>query len=162
MCSGMVFFFKQKTAYEMRISDWSSDVCSSDLVKGAEQHGQTEPQDEMELETRRKAGLAEREEEGEKRGDGRGDEHHRIARKVARIEFRHRVAHRGDDERGAEHRGWGGHDIRLLEELAADHREMVGNRAEGEAGEEGQAAEDQDDPDEQADPQAAGGGKGAA
>src|SRR3546814_1412489 len=29
---GPVFFFKQKTAYEMRISDWSSDVCSSDLV----------------------------------------------------------------------------------------------------------------------------------
>src|SRR3546814_3575957 len=29
-----VFFFKQKTAYEMRISDWSSDVCSSDLVQG--------------------------------------------------------------------------------------------------------------------------------
>src|SRR3546814_6000871 len=27
----MIFFFKQKTAYEMRISDWSSDVCSSDL-----------------------------------------------------------------------------------------------------------------------------------
>src|SRR3546814_424678 len=27
-----VFFFKQKTAYEMRISDWSSDVCSSDRV----------------------------------------------------------------------------------------------------------------------------------
>src|SRR3546814_2614157 len=27
------FFFKQKTAYEMRISDWSSDVCSSDLSK---------------------------------------------------------------------------------------------------------------------------------
>src|SRR3546814_4563589 len=26
------FFFKQKTAYEMRISDWSSDVCSSDLA----------------------------------------------------------------------------------------------------------------------------------
>src|SRR3546814_7169885 len=30
-----VFFFKQKTAYEMRISDWSSDVCSSDLPCGA-------------------------------------------------------------------------------------------------------------------------------
>src|SRR3546814_1271962 len=30
MCS--FFFFKQKTAYEMRISDWSSDVCSSDLL----------------------------------------------------------------------------------------------------------------------------------
>src|SRR3546814_402631 len=28
-----IFFFKQKTAYEMRISDWSSDVCSSDLLK---------------------------------------------------------------------------------------------------------------------------------
>src|SRR3546814_1474814 len=28
---GVFFFFKQKTAYEMRISDWSSDVCSSDL-----------------------------------------------------------------------------------------------------------------------------------
>src|SRR3546814_3689983 len=28
-----LFFFKQKTAYEMRISDWSSDVCSSDLRK---------------------------------------------------------------------------------------------------------------------------------
>src|SRR3546814_10584580 len=29
------FFFKQKTAYEMRISDWSSDVCSSDLFIGS-------------------------------------------------------------------------------------------------------------------------------
>src|SRR3546814_7552045 len=28
----MIVFFKQKTAYEMRISDWSSDVCSSDLA----------------------------------------------------------------------------------------------------------------------------------
>src|SRR3546814_14450607 len=32
-CS-VVFFFKQKTAYGMRISDWSSDVCSSDLAAG--------------------------------------------------------------------------------------------------------------------------------
>src|SRR3546814_1368654 len=31
MC--VFFFFKQKTAYEMRISDWSSDVCSSDLPR---------------------------------------------------------------------------------------------------------------------------------
>src|SRR3546814_1049414 len=29
----LVFLFKQKTAYEMRISDWSSDVCSSDLIR---------------------------------------------------------------------------------------------------------------------------------
>src|SRR3546814_4235164 len=42
------FFFKQKTAYEMRISDWSSDVCSSDLglhrrniaAQGEDQHRQ--------------------------------------------------------------------------------------------------------------------------
>src|SRR3546814_5103341 len=32
-CAGVVFFFKQKTAYERRISDWSSDVCSSDLAR---------------------------------------------------------------------------------------------------------------------------------
>src|SRR3546814_15248485 len=31
-CFLVIFFFKQKTAYEMRISDWSSDVCSSDLA----------------------------------------------------------------------------------------------------------------------------------
>src|SRR3546814_2509753 len=35
----LFFFFKQKTAYEMRISDWSSDVCSSDLP---DQFGRTE------------------------------------------------------------------------------------------------------------------------
>src|SRR3546814_7883570 len=31
-CPSFLFFFKQKTAYEGRISDWSSDVCSSDLL----------------------------------------------------------------------------------------------------------------------------------
>src|SRR3546814_8173049 len=35
VCAFFVFFFKQKTAYEMRISDWSSDVCSSDLSRHA-------------------------------------------------------------------------------------------------------------------------------
>src|SRR3546814_12447602 len=35
MCLSLFFFFKQKTAYEMRISDWSSDVCSSDLARNA-------------------------------------------------------------------------------------------------------------------------------
>src|SRR3546814_8041896 len=33
-----VFFFKQKTAYELRSSDWSSDVCSSDLLGAGEHH----------------------------------------------------------------------------------------------------------------------------
>src|SRR3546814_15667646 len=36
ICCILFFFFKQKTAYEMRISDWSSDVCSSDLQR---EHG---------------------------------------------------------------------------------------------------------------------------
>src|SRR3546814_4544451 len=41
-----VFFFKQKTAYEMRISDWSSDVCSSDLaaIEALMAHGTAEQQ----------------------------------------------------------------------------------------------------------------------
>src|SRR3546814_12607247 len=34
----LVFFFKQKTAYDMRISDWSSDVCSSDLLDRVSLH----------------------------------------------------------------------------------------------------------------------------
>src|SRR3546814_4556456 len=37
-CLVRFFFFKQKTAYEMRISDWSSDVCSSDLSMDAASH----------------------------------------------------------------------------------------------------------------------------
>src|SRR3546814_10089491 len=36
MYVNLVCFFKQKTAYEMRISDWSSDVCSSDLSTGVD------------------------------------------------------------------------------------------------------------------------------
>src|SRR3546814_8098247 len=44
MCVFVFFFFKQKTAYEMRISDWSSDVCSSDLlVRNAIDHGIESP-----------------------------------------------------------------------------------------------------------------------
>src|SRR3546814_3700257 len=39
VCLFYVFFFKQKTAYEMRISDWSSDVCSSDLCHLRWDHG---------------------------------------------------------------------------------------------------------------------------
>src|SRR3546814_8870908 len=35
---GVFLFFKQKTAYEMRISDWSSDVCSSDLFSSWKDH----------------------------------------------------------------------------------------------------------------------------
>src|SRR3546814_1119897 len=48
----LVFFFKQKTAYEMRISDWSSDVCSADLQTGAryeEAAGGSEPSETYRL-----------------------------------------------------------------------------------------------------------------
>src|SRR3546814_4697054 len=38
----LFFFFKQKTAYEMRISDWSSDVCSSDLFDKTNKKSQAE------------------------------------------------------------------------------------------------------------------------
>src|SRR3546814_7602812 len=38
----ILFFFKQKTAYEMRISDWSSDVCSSDLPQGRTRQGRVQ------------------------------------------------------------------------------------------------------------------------
>src|SRR3546814_2071382 len=43
------FFFKQKTAYEMRISDWSSDVCSSDLLGVAELGEHVEPKPDASL-----------------------------------------------------------------------------------------------------------------
>src|SRR3546814_10698630 len=39
-CCDILFFFKQKTAYEMRISDWSSDVCSADLFSLAHRQSQ--------------------------------------------------------------------------------------------------------------------------
>src|SRR3546814_17682705 len=44
------FFFKQKTAYEMRISDWSSDVCSSDLLPAQRGLGARPGQGEVALE----------------------------------------------------------------------------------------------------------------
>src|SRR3546814_16902704 len=49
LCVSSIFFFKQKTAYEMRISDWSSDVCSSDLclIKPAERQIE-QPEDDRE------------------------------------------------------------------------------------------------------------------
>src|SRR3546814_7275322 len=44
VCYLFFFFFKQKTAYEMRISDWSSDVCSSDLAGSSTTCPSTETQ----------------------------------------------------------------------------------------------------------------------
>src|SRR3546814_20089185 len=55
----MFFLFKQKTAYEMRISDWSSDVCSSDLLSMSKQeikdeHKESEGSPELKGHIRRK------------------------------------------------------------------------------------------------------------
>src|SRR3546814_3748559 len=53
------FFFKQKTAYEMRISDWSSDVCSSDLqvvdIEAAEQAAADRRATQMTVDDKRNA-----------------------------------------------------------------------------------------------------------
>src|SRR3546814_1060245 len=78
------FFFKQKTAYEMRISDWSSDVCSSDLDPGL----------------RRKEGNRERE------GPGRGSRSRRERRALRRGAPRAR-SRRRDRRRRAGARGRG-------------------------------------------------------
>src|SRR3546814_17031402 len=52
----VVFFFKQKTAYEMRISDWSSDVCSSDLTwKAARLGGASTSASNLQLNSQRLA-----------------------------------------------------------------------------------------------------------
>src|SRR3546814_7434033 len=51
--ASVVFFFKQKTAYEMRISDWSSDVCSSDLLSQRIERGH--PKRTLEGELRKQA-----------------------------------------------------------------------------------------------------------
>src|SRR3546814_3672825 len=43
----MIYFCKEKTAYEMRISDWSSDVCASDL--DVQEEADAEPDDEVDV-----------------------------------------------------------------------------------------------------------------
>src|SRR3546814_5310060 len=68
-----VFVFKQKTAYEMRISDWSSDVCSSDLLLIVQQHQRAigrQPGSGLEIVGAEPCRVAER--------------HHRVLRRVGR------------------------------------------------------------------------------
>src|SRR3546814_19343233 len=63
------FFFKQKTAYEMRISDWSSDVCSSDLRRADRRGHRADPADRRRLARRaRRIGLL----SGDRPRDARG------------------------------------------------------------------------------------------
>src|SRR3546814_6462661 len=79
------FFFKQKTAYEMRISDWSSDVCSSDLAD-ARAIGEERPARGGELFARpvRRLRHARRARRGVSRGGGRSREDHQIGRASCR------------------------------------------------------------------------------
>src|SRR3546814_15198607 len=71
------FFFKQKTAYEMRISDWSSDVCSSDLTQAAEIYFHTGfPFDQVKLSSARRATISARatiDQAGSRKGAGEGE-----------------------------------------------------------------------------------------
>src|SRR3546814_2903788 len=55
LCMVLFVFFKQKTAYEMRISDWSSDVCSSDLLRPDQRRHASDNREEL---ARAKAALA--------------------------------------------------------------------------------------------------------
>src|SRR3546814_1675525 len=75
-----VFFFKQKTAYEMRISDWSSDVCSSDLAEKFAQ-SQHEEKERALAELRRK-----QEEDHQRRVEA-----DRLAEEIGRASCRERV-----------------------------------------------------------------------
>src|SRR3546814_8699320 len=83
-CRGCRFFFKQKTAYELRISDWSSDVCSSDLLP--------RPQDLL-----AEPGRPERRQHHVRRARDRVIRDAGMGREVARDEV-HGLATRGDDE----------------------------------------------------------------
>src|SRR3546814_5471729 len=86
------FFFKQKTAYEMRISDWSSDVCSSDLLQvrdrldRARNGGEGNVRHEAEQHARKRALIDVREISGERNLEVRiGRPQDRAARRIAKI-----------------------------------------------------------------------------
>src|SRR3546814_16197624 len=93
----LCFFFKQKTAYEMRISDWSSDVCSSDLSQEKDDGEGSWIADKRRRNVR---GAARR---GRVEGEG-GANRQREGRRLARS-ARHRP--RGTDARGTLRRGKG-------------------------------------------------------
>src|SRR3546814_151961 len=105
------FFFKQKTAYEMRISDWSSDVCSSDLVErrvlaGDGVVGVVEDQFDRRLRHR----LA-------RRRAGKDHVGQRVAAQAAGGALAHHPAHRVDD-------------VGLAAAVRADHAGHVGRQVQ--------------------------------
>src|SRR3546814_18652546 len=97
----LFFFFKQKTAYEMRISDWSSDVCSSDLGQHPVLPGADHDDDVIDRFVRRERGVAVRD--------------HRFAAKHRELFGRAaepRSLSGGDDQRDSAVRG---HRVRLAQ-----------------------------------------------
>src|SRR3546814_17424571 len=89
------FFFKQKTAYEMRISDWSSDVCSSDL----DAHRQVQEEGVVPAYILRQPSTDQRAEHRPKNG---GDAEQRVADRLLRTgEARGDDGHRRGDQRAA-------------------------------------------------------------
>src|SRR3546814_1378470 len=80
----LFFFFKQKTAYEMRISDWSSDVCSSDLATGVFTEGHEKTNRRIE----QSGGPGGKEGCNRRPGDGNPGSAARIERHLVRLERR--------------------------------------------------------------------------
>src|SRR3546814_3344270 len=94
----VLFFFKQKTAYEMRISDWSSDVCSSDLqqaqreaVRRNQQRGQDGEHRRQGLPRVRRAGQLESTAALPRRGQHRRLQRAGRGREIGRASGRERV-----------------------------------------------------------------------
>src|SRR3546814_3924759 len=79
------FFFKQKTAYEMRISDWSSDVCSSGLQEGADHVADHDGSEAETVDIGREAKQPDEHEGGA--GDDRSEEHTSELQSLMRISY---------------------------------------------------------------------------
>src|SRR3546814_5827310 len=127
MC--VLFFFKQKTAYEMRISDWSSDVCSSDLRLVAQHEDQDDAGDEA-ADVRPPADVVgRRAAEGGDELEADPEDQQQPGRQVERDEAdRHQHAGlRVQDEIGAEHAGDGaaGADQRRSEEHTSELQSLM-------------------------------------
>src|SRR3546814_2539691 len=88
---GVFFFFKQKTAYEMRISDWSSDVCSSDLAFHHLDGGALQPARHVVFPDARGERQLRREEHGGRVAEADGDGAGLAAREIGRASCRERV-----------------------------------------------------------------------
>src|SRR3546814_10337381 len=83
-----LFFFKQKTAYEMRISDWSSDVCSSDLIAPASRRCSGSVRPSPARSVRRHGGSS-----ASHRSDGSGDRRSRSEEHTSELQSLMRISY---------------------------------------------------------------------